>query len=179
MNQPQLLSISRNHKWSNLPTSSGVYWWYFPPTALEQLRISEFCNVEKLKLRTALDGRICLYHGLAKNLAQRVEWHAAQKLTFSCLESGFLSTFRLTLLALNEIDYSGGDVEINNYFDDLSLSWKSTNTREEAELIERSELHGEYHYPLNIQGNKRPELLNYINLLKVIRKNYKRRNIYL
>jgi len=106
MTQPQPPSILRNHKWSNLPTSPGVYWWYFPHTVLDHLRIAEFCDVKKLRLRTAPDGKVCLYHGLAKSLAQRVEWHAAQKLTLSCLQTGFLSTFRFTLLALNDFNYS-------------------------------------------------------------------------
>lgn len=177
MTQPQRLSILRNHKWSNLPTSPGVYWWYFPHTALDHLRIAEFCDVKKLRLRTAPDGKVCLYHGLAKSLAQRVEWHAAQKLTLSCLQTGFLSTFRFTLLALNGFDYSEGEEKIDEYFDALSVSWRSTRTREEAESIECSELNGEYYYPLNIQANRRPELLAYIRHLKVLRSAYKKRYI--
>ena len=177
MTEPQLLSILRNHKWSNLPTSPGVYWWYFPHTALDHLRIAEFCDITKLRLRTAPDGKVCLYHGLAKSLVQRVEWHAAQKLTLSCLKTGFLSTFRFTLLALNDFDYPEGEEKIDKYFDALSVSWRSTTTREEAESIECSELDGEYHYPLNIQANKRPELLAYTRHLKAVRSNYKKRYI--
>ncbi len=63
------------------------------------------CDVAQLRLRVAPDGKVCLYHGMANNLAERVEWHAAQKLTLKCLQSGFLSTFRFTLLALNDFDY--------------------------------------------------------------------------
>lgn len=174
MNQPQLLSTIRNHKWSDLPTSPGVYWWYFPRVALDHFRISEFCDIEKLLLRAAPDGKVCLYHGLAKSLAQRVEWHADQKLTLSCMQTGFLSTFRFTLLALNDFDYSEAEAKINSYFDDLSVSWRATTTREEAEFVERGELNGEYHYPLNIQANRKPELLAYIRHLKSVRKAYKK-----
>jgi hypothetical protein len=158
-----------------VPSSPGVYWWYFPPSALERLRVYELCAVTQLRLRLAPDGKVCLYHGMANNLAERVEWHAAQKLTLKCLQSGFLSTFRFTLLALNEFDYLKGTQQIDEFFDDLSVSWQSVSTREEAAALEAAELQGEYHYPLNIQGNKRDELLNYVRHLKSARRDYKRR----
>lgn len=177
MTQPQPLLMLRNHKWSDLPTTPGVYWWYFPRIALDHFCIAEFCDITKLRLRTAPGGKVCLYHGLAKSIAQRVQWHAAQKLTLSCLQTGFLSTFRFTLLALNDFDYSEGVEKIDKYFDALSVSWRSTTTREEAESIECNELHGEYYYPLNIQGNKRSELLAFTRHLKVMRSAYKKRYI--
>lgn len=175
MNEPQLISTMRNRKWSEMPTSSGVYWWYFPRTAFESFRISEFCDITKLHLRSTPDNKICLYHGLANNLAQRVKWHAAKKLRPVYIQTGFLSTFRFTLLALNNFDYLEGEEKINNYFDQLSISWRPTATREEAEIIERNELHGTYHYPLNIQANRKPELLLYLKYLKATRSAYKKR----
>lgn len=171
---PQLLSVLRRAGWSSVPSAPGVYWWYFPLTALKRLRIPELCDVAKLRLRRAPDGRVCLYHGMANNLAERVEWHSAQKLTLTCLRSGFLSTFRFTLLALNGFDYLRGTEQIDRYIDGLSVSWQATNTREQAESLERAELQGAYHYPLNIQGNKRTELLEYVRCLKSTRKAYKR-----
>src|SRR4029077_12307545 len=122
---------------------------------IDHLRVAELCDVARLRLRRAPDGKVCLYHGMAKNLAERVEWHAAQKLTLKCLQSGFLSTFRLTLLALNGFDYLGGSTQIDGFFDSLSIGWQAANSRDEAETLERSELQGTYHYPLNIQGNRR------------------------
>ena len=52
------------------------------------------CDVAQFRLRVAPEEKVCLYHGMTNNLAERIEWHAAQKLTLSYLESGFLSTFR-------------------------------------------------------------------------------------
>jgi hypothetical protein len=112
---------------------------------------------------------------MANDLAERVEWHAAQRLTLSSLRSGFLSTFRFTLLALNDFDYLQGAGQIDGFFDGLSVAWFAATTREEAEEMERVELQGEYHYPLNIQGNRRPELRAFVRHLKSSRSAYKRR----
>jgi hypothetical protein len=112
---------------------------------------------------------------MANNLAERVEWHAAQKLTLKCLGSGFLSTFRFTLLALNDFDYLCGSARIDDFFDSLSIAWQAATTRDEAKALERSELQGTYHYPLNIQGNRRPELVAFVRYLKSTRSAYKRR----
>lgn len=175
MTEPQLLLALRRAGWADVPASAGVYWWYFPPTALNHLRIAELCDINKLRFRVAPDGKVCLYHGMAKNLAERVAWHAAQKLTLDSLRSGFLSTFRLTLLALNDFDYLREAKQIDGFFDGLSISWQAADTREEAEKLERAELNGEYHFPLNIQGNKRPELVAFIRHLKATRSAYKQR----
>lgn len=175
MTEPQLLSALRVTAWSDLPSSPGVYWWYFPRTALDHLRIAELSDVSKLRFRCAPDGKVCLYHGMANNLAERVEWHAAQKLTLSALRSGFLSTFRFTLLALNDFDYLQGAKQIDGFFDGLSVAWRAATTRHEAEEMERAELQGDYHYPLNIQGNRCPELGAFLLHLKSTRSAYKRR----
>ena len=172
---PQPLSTLRAKGWSGVPASPGVYWWYFPLTELDRLRVAELCDLARLQLRLAPDGKVCLYHGMANNLAERVEWHAAQKLTLKSLQSGFLSTFRFTLLALNDFDYLGGSSQIDDFFDSLSISWQAASSRDEAEVLERSELQGTYHYPLNIQGNKRPELVAFVRHLKSARSSYKRR----
>lgn len=176
LTEPQPLVALRATAWSGAPSSPGVYWWYFPHSALDQLHITELSDVSKLRLRYAPDGKVCLYHGMAKNLSERVKWHAAQKLTSSSLQSGFLSTFRLTLLALNDFDYlRGGGEQIDGFFDSLSVAWRQATTHEEAKQMERYELQGEYHYPLNIQGNRRPELQTFVQHLKSSRKDYKRR----
>jgi len=177
MTNPQPLIELRADGWSGVPSSPGVYWWYFPRVELDRLRISEFCEVAKLRLRPAPDGRVCLYHGLAKSLSQRVEWHAAQNLTLKSLQSGFLSTFRFSLLALNDFDYMKGPRQINSFFDCLSVSWRAAKSREDAETMERAELQGAYHYPLNIQGNRRTELVSFVQHLKSIRRAYKDRYV--
>lgn len=174
--QPQPLSLLRSGSWSTIPTSPGVYWWYFPPSNLDLLRVRELCDVSQLKLRSTSDGKVCLYHGLANNLSQRIAWHAAQKLTHGTLTSGFLSTFRLSLLALNDFNYSNGAAQIDAHFDTLSVSWQPTRSREEAQTIEHAELRGDFHYPLNIQGNNRTELASFVRHLKSTRKAYKLRH---
>src|SRR5262245_65943051 len=88
-----------------------------------------------------------------------------------------LSTFRFTLLALNEFNYLEGTQHIDGFFDDLSVSWQAASTRGEAEALERAELRGAYHYPLNIQGNRRVELFKYVRHLKSARNAYKRRYV--
>lgn len=175
MTEPQPLLVLREKGWSGVPSSPGIYWWYFPRAELDRLCIAELCDVAQLRLRFAPDGKVCLYHGMANNLAERVKWHAAQKLTLNCLQSGFLSTFRFTLLALNDFDYLGGSNQIDAFFDSLSISWQAANSRDEAEALEQGEFQGKYHYPLNIQGNRRPELIAFLRHLKSTRSAYKRR----
>lgn len=177
--EPQPISILRQSQWSGVPSSPGVYWWYFPRYTLDNFRIAELCDATRLRLRYAGDGKVCLYHGMAKDVAQRIAWHAAQKLTVNTLRSGFLSTFRFSLLALNDFDYLKGAEQIDGFFDGLSVDWKTTANREDATAIERAELQSNpYHYPLNIQGNRRPELLSYLLHLKSTRQNYKRRYLH-
>ena len=90
-----------------------------------------------------------MYVGIAKNLNERVRWHAEQPLKQSALRSGFISTFRKTLLALNGIDYATGFDRINDFMDDLDIAWRTTISREAACEIEEGELNGDFHYPLN------------------------------
>jgi hypothetical protein len=133
MTEPQPLLALRAKGWSGVPSSPGVYWWYFPRTELDRLWVAELCEVPRLQLRLAPDGKVCLYHGMANNLAERVEWHAAQKLTLKCLGFGYLSTFRFTLLALNDFDYLDGSSQIDDFFDSLSIAWQAADSRDEAE----------------------------------------------
>lgn len=175
MINPQPLSDLRETRWSTIPTSPGVYWWYFPRSALDLLPGHSLLG-RSLNLRQSPDSKVCLYHGLANALAQRIEWHAAQRLTPSALSSGFISTFRFTLLALNDFEYGTSEALINGYFDGLSVAWQPTSSRAEAEAIERSELEGAYRYPLNIQGNRHPELAPFVRHLKAARKTYKLRH---
>jgi hypothetical protein len=168
------VSVLRKHRWADLPSGPGVYWWYFPENNLDLFRIPEFCQMNRLRLRRSQDDKLCLYHGMATNLAVRIAWHAEQDLTIPALRSGYLSTFRFTLLALNGFNYLAGCQEIDRFMDDLSLSWMEVASPAEAEAIESSELKGEFHCPLNIRENHRVELDLYISFLKSIRKAYKR-----
>lgn len=178
MTEPQSLSILREKNWSDVPSLPGVYWWYFPQTELKRLRIADFCDLAQLRLRLSPDNeKVCLYHGMANILAERIKWHAAQRLTINCLQSCFLSTFRLTLLALNDFNYLIGSDHIDNFFDNLSISWQATNSRKEAEALEHVELQSGHHYPLNIRGNTRPELTAFVRYLKETRSAYRRQYV--
>jgi hypothetical protein len=119
-----------------------VYWWYFPPDCLERFRIAELCDERSLTLQHSPSGRVCLYHGMAKTLSERVKWHAAQKLSLGALKSGFLSTFRLSLLALNDYDFLAGQREIDAFMDVLEIRWQTFPTAVEALSFEGRELAG-------------------------------------
>jgi hypothetical protein len=172
----QVINLRANN-WRTVPIGPGVYWWYFPEECLERFRILEFCQVKALNLRWADNGKVCLYHGMASSLAQRTKWHAAQSLRIGALKSGFLSTFRYTLLALNGFDFLTGSAEIDHFMDGLDVAWQSAPSVADAEAIESTELAGVYHYPLNIQNNRRPEMANFTRHLKGTRRDYKRRYI--
>lgn len=117
---------------------------YFPEECLDLLCIEELCEVASLNLRRSPTGKICLYHGMATSLRKRIQWHAAHKLAMSALRSGFLSTFRLTLLALNDLDYDAGDREINSFMDQLEVEWQTHETLAAAEAAETAELSGPF-----------------------------------
>ena len=106
-------------------------------------------------------------------MRQRIKWHAEQPLRQSALRSGFISTFRKTLLALNEIEYATGFEKINQFMDGLDLHWQVTPSLDAAKALETEELAGGYRFPLNIQGNKHAALKPFIRYLKQRRKEYK------
>lgn len=170
------LAQLRARRWSTVPASPGVYWWFFPERCLETFRLRELCDATALTLRRSDTGKVCLYHGMATSLSQRIEWHAAQELRMSALRSGFLSTFRFTLLALNDFDYSAGAEAIDAFMDQLHIEWEAFPTVEAAAAAEMRELLGGARYPLNIQNNRKPELAAYTRHLKKLRKSYKARH---
>jgi hypothetical protein len=167
----------RASRWSAVPTAPGVYWWYFPEGCLDLFCIRELCDFTSLKLRRSTTGKVCLYHGMATSLRERIRWHSAQKLAMSALRSGFLSTFRLTLLALNDFDYDAGEGEINSFMDELEVEWRTHETVAEAEAAEAAELSGVFHYPLNIQSNRKPELARFTRYLQDTRRSYRARSL--
>lgn len=170
------VSDLRAARWSSLPGDPGVYWWYFPESALQQFQIAEWCDPASLRLRRSEEGRVCLYHGMATSLCQRIKWHAAQTLRISALRSGFLSTFRFTLLALNDFDYLAESSEIDRFMDGLDVVWQALPSVDAAKDQELKELAaGTFHYPLNIQDNRHPELAGFVRHLKGIRRAYKQR----
>jgi hypothetical protein len=116
---------------------------------------------------------------MATSLSQRVERHAEQPLKMSALRSGFLSTFRFTLLALNDLDYSAGAGAIDAFMDMLDVEWEAFPTVRDAAEAETRELLAGPHYPLNIQNNRKPELAAYTRHLKATRRAYKAKHLAL
>lgn len=94
------------------------------------------------------------------------------------LSSGFLSTFRFTLLALNDFDYLAGAADIDSFMDKIEVEWRAFPTIGEALAAETAELSGPFHYPLNIQNNRHPELVSFTRHLKATRKAYKERYLH-
>jgi hypothetical protein len=114
---------------------------------------------------------------MAKSLRERVRWHSEQKLSDSALRSGFLSTFRFTLLALTGYNYSVECNQIDQFMDGLAISWKPATTVVEAHAAESAEIRGQFHYPLNLSGNARKELIAFHRYLKSLRRQYKQRHL--
>lgn len=168
----------RSGAWKTVPTQSGIYWWYFPKACLARFGINDHCDVPSLRLRSNSDDQVCLYVGMAKSLRERMKWHAEQPLTQSSLRSGFLSTFRKTLLALTDTDYETGFDTINAFMDGLEVTWLATANLRSAKELEDAELDGTFHYPLNIQGNNDPLLKPYVGFLKRQRKEYVDRHLH-
>lgn len=171
------LAELRASKWRQVPDTPGVYWWYFPADCLASFQINTYCALPSLRLRRDGDGRVCLYHGMAKSIQKRVIWHSAQKLNASALRSGFLSTFRLTLLALKDFPYSPGSKEIDQFMDELAVAWHSTTDVAAAQVAEQAELGGPFHYPLNLSENRRDHLIDFHRHLTSLRKTYKLRHL--
>ena len=158
--------------WKILPHEPGIYWWFFPSSCLSRFQITDHCDGQNLNLRQGNSEKVCLYVGVARSLNERMRWHAEQPLKQSALRSGFLSTFRKTLLALNQIDYATGFEAVNEFMDGLDVAWHTMPSIEAAKESEAAELNGDYHFPLNIQGNKNPDLKPFVRFLKQRRKEY-------
>ena len=112
--------------------------------------------------------------GIAKNLRERIKWHAEQRLSQSALRSQALSTLRFSLIALAKLNYNSGDAEINRLMDELDVSWISTQGKPEAKTIESSQLSGDFNCALNIRGNHHVETARFTKYLKEQRKAYRR-----
>jgi hypothetical protein len=96
-------------------------------------------------------------------LAERVAWHAEQDLTVSALRSGFLSTFLLSLLTLDEFEYAiSGSIASSI----RCLSFGHTRTlASKPRTSTWLNLSASSHCPLNIRHNRREELEQYRRFL--------------
>jgi hypothetical protein len=173
-----LVSELRNSKWSKVPEIPGFYTWYFAPKVAKELLKNLDLDSEKLLLHSLKSGHIALYCGIANNLKERLDWHSAQSLKPSALNSGFLSTLRLTLLSLSNFSYDATETEsqLNELLDSCLFKWESTTSKKVAEDLEQATLKSGC-YPLNLQHNHRPELSESKKKLGSCRKEYKARYV--
>ena len=172
------ISDLRSNRWRDVPTTPGVYWWYFPGDAVDRLQMRNYCQLDRLLLRSH-GNSFCLYHGMASILRERIsgrEGHATQRLTLACLNNRTLSSFRLTLLALTRVEYSDAGAEkLNQFMDACSIVWTPASSPDEAHAMETSELkNSDYHYPLNDAHHKRPVLKTCRASLRAPRAAYRR-----
>ena len=168
------LSELRDSNWNTIPETPGFYTWYFEPKIAKGLLKTLNLKAESLDLKTADNGYLALYCGIAKDLKQRVDWHASQSLNFSALKSGFLSTLRFTLLALTNSPYNHPRTEskLNRLLDSCLFQWQATKSKKDAEAVEQTTLQRGC-YPLNLQNNRRPELSESKRMLSRLRTEYK------
>jgi hypothetical protein len=164
----------RESKWRSIPAGPGYYLWYFPKSCIEEMGMIEYLENEKLNFQRLDNGMIGLYFGIAINLRERVRWHSAQPLTLSALSSGYLSTFRFSLLSMLNIKYSLENTQkINDFMDLLMITWTETLTKEDACAKEAEVLTSDVTYLMNLQGNKTPGAQEMINKIKIKRRSYK------
>jgi len=167
---------------SNKP---GWYRWWAPEKALELLLNSHYINNKHLSvIRPYLTKQTWsktdyyfIYTGIAvkDSIQNRLNWHINQHHTKSSVESGFLSTFRKTISSLvagNQYDEDATNVLIDMLlveYCSLDYPIKSDKAKEDIEKIEDHEMANNY-LPLNIRGNKKPELRGFLNELKEARR---------
>lgn len=158
----------------SIPKEAGIYRWWFPQELAEILLSSlkgidlDLINKEEINHKEYW----CLYFGIAKNLRQRIHWHACQNHTTSTVKRGFLSTLRQSVSSLMKLDQTTSTDKVNDILEQCYWDWKTTDTKDTAKNIEKTELSNGY-FPLNVQDNKSvpPSVLAQ---LKELRKRHKK-----
>lgn len=158
----------------SIPKEAGVYRWWFPKELAEILLSSlkgldlALINKEEINDKEYW----CLYFGIAKNLRQRIHWHACQNHTISTVNRGFLSTLRQSISALLMLNQTTSRDKVSDILEQCYWDWVSTDTKNTAKDIEKRELSDGY-FPLNIQENKSvPHSI--LTQLKELRKRHKK-----
>lgn len=161
-------------RFTSIPKEPGIYRWWFPKERAQQL-LSSIHGIETNRIcKEAIQGEEywCLYFGIAKDLRQRIRWHACQKHTASAVKHGILSTLRQSVSALLQLDQTISTDKVNEVLECCYWDWLSTASKEEAKIIEKREISKGY-FPINIQENKSvaPTVLAQ---LKSLRKEHKK-----
>ena len=158
----------------SIPKESGIYRWWFPKETAQQL-LSSIHGIETNRIcKEVIQGEEywCLYFGIAKDLRQRIRWHACQKHTASAVKHGILSTLRQSISALSQLDQTTSTDKVSELLERCYWDWLSTASKEDAKIIEKREISKGY-FPINIQENKSvaPTVLAQ---LKSLRKKHKK-----
>lgn len=161
-------------RFTSIPKESGIYRWWFPKETAQQL-LSSIHGIETNRIcKEVIQGEEywCLYFGIAKDLRQRIRWHAYQKHTASAVKHGILSTLRQSISALLQLDQTTSTDKVSELLERCYWDWLSTASKEDAKIIEKREISKGY-FPINIQENKSvaPTVLAQ---LKSLRKKHKK-----
>lgn len=161
-------------RFTSIPKESGIYRWWFPKETAQQL-LSSIHGIETNRIcKEVIQGEEywCLYFGIAKDLRQRIRWHACQKHTASAVKHGILSTLRQSISALSQLDQTTSTDKVSELLERCYWDWLSTASKEDAKIIEKREISKGY-FPINIQENKSvaPTVLAQ---LKSLRKKHKK-----
>lgn len=161
-------------RFTSIPKEPGIYRWWFPKETAQQL-LSSIHGIETNRIcKEVIQGEEywCLYFGIAKDLRQRIRWHACQKHTASAVKHGILSTLRQSISALSQLDQTTSTDKVSELLERCYWDWLSTASKEDAKIIEKREITKGY-FPINIQENKSvaPTVLAQ---LKSLRKKHKK-----
>ena len=159
----------------DIPKEPGVYRWWFPRDLAEKL-LEPLAGVDTTQIskKEIVDGEEywCLYFGIAKDLRQRIRWHACQKHSPSAVKHGLPSTLRQSISALLGLDQTMSADKVSDVLEKCYWDWYPTATKGDAEDIEKEQLTKVY-FPINIQGNKKVGSA-VIKRLKELRKKHKK-----
>ena len=158
----------------SIPKEAGVYRWWFPKE-LAEILLSSLKGIDlKLINKEEINDKEywCLYFGIAKNLRQRIHWHACQKHTASAVKHGVISTLRQSISSLLKLDQTTSTDKVSEILEQCYWDWVSTDTKNTAKDIEKRELSDGY-FPLNIQENKSVPS-SVLTQLKELRKRHKK-----
>ncbi|GHV03418.1 hypothetical protein FACS189485_06570 [Spirochaetia bacterium] len=181
-NKENLLHISGNHP--------GWYRWWAKEDAVKKLLDSKqlskryFDNLFPHLTKGAgdLKNHYYLYTGIAvkESIRARLDWHINQEHTLSAVKSGFLSTLRQSISSLVSGDQRNEN-DTNLFIDTLTVEYYSDTNQintKEANIFLRENEDKEMRLNilvLNIMGNKRSEIHDFLKDLKQARSRAKKR----
>jgi len=170
----------------------GWYNWWAKDNEIKNILESEnlskkyYCEFKDYLTKGIgeLNDYYCIYTGVAikDSIRSRLDWHICQTHTLSLVKSGFLSTFRQSISSLisgNQMD----EYNTNLFIDKLKIEYYSieyTIGNEKAKyFLDKNEknIMANNFLILNIQGNKKKELQEFLSDLKKARKNSKQKAI--